>query len=146
MKFNWGTGIAITLFLFAGLMGFMVYKATQQRFDLVSETYYEDEIAYQQIIDQKTNASTLKGKAQIQLKEDGVFLLLPEELEGKKKTLTTLMYFEQDARKDFNWEENNITSNLLEIPFATMDTGKWIAKIKLHCEGVDYYFEPQIIL
>ena len=59
MKWNWGTGIAITLVLFIGLMSFMVFKSTQQRFDLVSENYYEEELNYQEVIDQKRNSSNV---------------------------------------------------------------------------------------
>lgn len=144
MKLNWGTAIAITLFLFAGLMSFMVYKATQQRFDLVSEDYYAEEIAYQQIIDQKSNALSLKGKAHIKLSKKDVVLQLPEDLEGKLKNLDVHMYFEKDARKDFNWNKAQVSANEFTIPFTTLSPGKWIAKLHLECEGTQYYFEPEI--
>jgi hypothetical protein len=112
----------------------------------VSENYYEEEIAYQEIIDQKSNAASLAGKAKLKLKEQGIFLQLPEDLTGKPKTISTLMYFELDARKDFSWEKENIALNEFEIPFETFDSGKWIAKVKVKCEGIDYYFEPEIVL
>ncbi len=146
MKLNWGTGIAISLALFACLMGFMVYLAMQQDFDLVSEDYYSEEIAYQEIIDQKQNTLRLEGKASLQLNEEGVFLQLPADLEGKTKSFEGLMYHEQEADNDFSFGEEHTEENRFEIPFTQFAQGKWIAKIKVHCEGVDYYFDPQINL
>ncbi|MDZ7847906.1 MAG: FixH family protein [Owenweeksia sp.] len=60
MKLNWGTGIAIVLILFAISMGYAVYKAVQQNYDLVTTDYYAEELAYQEKIDQKKNGLALK--------------------------------------------------------------------------------------
>lgn len=145
MKFNWGTGIAITLILFAGLMGFMVYSAMQQDFDLVSEDYYAEEIAYQDIIDQKTNALRLKGEAQLTEIGDQVILHLPNDLEGKTKSIEVHMYCEREADNDFKFDMEKTTENAFDVPFTIKSPGKWIAKVKLHCEDVDYYLDPQIV-
>ncbi|WP_417609408.1 FixH family protein [Owenweeksia hongkongensis] len=145
MKFNWGTGIALTLVLFAMLMGFMVYKAMQQDFDLVSEEYYADELVYQDIINQKTNALKLDGRAKLQMMDEQVFLMLPADLDGKIKSFEVQMYHEQEADNDFNFEKKSTTENQFAVPFKTVSTGKWIAKVKLNCEGVDYYFDPEIV-
>lgn len=144
-KFNWGTGIALTLILFAMLMGFMVYKAMQQDFDLVSEEYYADELVYQDIINQKTNALKLTDKASLTMTDKEVYLLLPDDLEGKTKSFEVLMYCEQEADNDFTFEHKSTTENKFAIPFKTFSTGKWIAKVKLNCEDVDYYFDPEIV-
>tara|TARA_R110002072_G_scaffold74972_10_gene177134 strand:- start:2037 stop:2477 length:441 start_codon:yes stop_codon:yes gene_type:complete len=146
MKLNWGTGIAITLFLFAGLMTTMVYKATQQRFDLVSENYYEEELNYQEVINQKSNSLKLKDKARIVRTEEGFALEFPDDFKGKNKSFSALMYCEKDARMDFEWDEKNLLINKSIIPFTRFRDGRWIAKVKLNCEGIDYYFEPEIIL
>ncbi len=145
LTFNWGTGIALTLVLFAGLMSFMVYQAMQQDFDLVSEDYYAEEIDYQNIIDQKRNALALTEKASLKVTESAVNLQLPADFEGKAKTFSVLMYCEQEADNDFSFEHTETTENSFEVPFTTISEGKWIAKVKLHCDGVDYYFDPEIV-
>lgn len=146
MKWNWGTGIALTLVLFACIMTFMVIKASQQRFDLVSENYYEEEMAYQEVIDQKSNALLLNSKAELQLIDGKLVLSLPEDLALKDKRYTVLMYCETDARLDFFISNKSSSENSIAIPFKHWNTGKWIAKVKLNCENVDYYFEPFILL
>lgn len=146
MKFNWGTGIALTLISFVSLMSFMVYKSMQQEFDLVTEDYYAEEIGYQKVIDNKTNALNLKGKACISNDENGLFLFLPDDLANKTKDLEIHMYCELKANNDFSLTEKNTTANRFTIPGDKMTGGKWIAKVKLKCEGVEYYFEPEITL
>ena len=37
---------------FVAGMGFLVFKASNQEFDLVTKDYYEQELKYQQVIDQ----------------------------------------------------------------------------------------------
>ncbi len=145
IEFNWGTGIALTLILFVGLMSFMVYKAMQQDFDLVTEDYYAEELDYQNIINQKRNALHLTDSATIRLTEKAVWLNLPNDFEGKNKTFSVLMYCEQEADNDFSFEHEATTENSFEVPFKKITAGKWIAKVKLNCDDVDYYFEPEII-
>ena len=55
------------------------------------------------------------------------------------------MYCEQEADNDFNFEMENSTENSFAIPFKSFSTGKWVAKVKLSCEGTDYYFDPEIV-
>ncbi len=144
-EFNWGTGIALTLILFVGLMSFMVYKAMQQDFDLVTEDYYAEELDYQNIINQKTNALQLTDSASLNMVETAIMLNLPKDLEGKTKSFTALMYCEQEADNDFTFQHQGTTDNSFAIPFKKITSGKWIAKVKLNCDGVDYYFDPEII-
>jgi len=145
MKFNWGTGIALTLISFAAFMGFMVYQAMQQDFDLVSEDYYADELVYQEVIDQKTNALKLDDYARLKMTDKEVYLELPSDFEGKTKSFEVLMYCEQEADNDFTFEKQETSENRFNVPFKTFSTGKWIAKVTLHCEGTAYYFDPHIV-
>ncbi|HAD96336.1 MAG TPA: hypothetical protein DCG19_02960 [Cryomorphaceae bacterium] len=146
MKWNWGTGIALTLIVFAGLLSFAVYTALQQDFDLVSEDYYAEELAFQEVIDQRTNALRLEDKARLKVEGDQILLELPSDLEGKTKTVKTHMYYELEADYDFHIDQGKTINNRFTIDFPHFATGKWIAKVKVHCEDVDYFFEPEIVL
>src|ERR1041385_3197489 len=57
MKLNWGFGIAVVYTLFALSMIVFAIKASQQKYDLVSDHYYEDAVNYQQRIDAESNAA-----------------------------------------------------------------------------------------
>lgn len=142
---NWGRGLALTLVAFAFLMGFMVYKAFQQRFDLVSDNYYEQEIAFQEIIDKKENYNQLEAKGSLRIKNEQLVLELPNDLEGLKKGLRVHMYFLTDARKDFELEVSTIDNEII-VPETKLAKGKWIAKVLIDCQGKGYYLEPEIVL
>ena len=68
-KWNWGTGLAIALGLFVLSMGYTMYLVFQQRFDLVTTNYYEEELAYQETIDRKEQALKLNESCKLELKD-----------------------------------------------------------------------------
>ena len=55
MKLNWGHYIVIGFIGFVILILFMVFRSYQHNNDLVSEDYYAEEIAFQDVIDKKSN-------------------------------------------------------------------------------------------
>ena len=146
IKWNWGTGIAITLILFIALMASFVYKATQQNFDLVSETYYEDELKFEEIIQQKKNAKSLGERAVLESKGEQIILKLPSALKDKPKSVAVHLYCEQDAKKDQHFSEANNTATEIRMKHPGHKTGRWIAKTTVVCEGITYYFDPKITL
>lgn len=146
MKINWGTGLAITLGIFAFGMGFTVYQATQSEHDLVTRDYYQQELAYQSTIDGKKNAATLKEACQLRVEDQKLLLEFPASLEGEKGDLEMIMYYPTAADQDFNIEEKNWTIGRLEIPGDKLSGGKWIAKVKLNVGDKSYYFEPEILI
>ena len=52
MKFNWGYKILFVYLSFAGGILYLVYRTSLENRDLVSDNYYEEELAYQKVIDQ----------------------------------------------------------------------------------------------
>lgn len=146
MKLNWGTGIVITLTLFASLMSFMVYRAMQQDFDLVSENYYQEELEYQEVIDRKKNGLMLNEPAKIIREEGGIFLILPTDLQAQKKDIEVHMYYELEADGDFRFSLQNSHETRFEIPFTEFLNGKWIARVTVYTADKEYYFDPEIVL
>ena len=63
-KFTWGHGIAIALgsFICFILYLILIFPIGKQNSELVTESYYEDELAYQKVIDAKANADNQKTK------------------------------------------------------------------------------------
>ena len=69
MKFNWGYKILIVYLAFAGGILYMVYLTTLQNRDLVSENYYEEELAYQKVIDKSAKTAQLSGDVKVNLNQ-----------------------------------------------------------------------------
>lgn len=56
---NWGKGIVIVMGLFIVFIGVLVSVLISQKVDLVSEAYYQEEIAYQTEIDAVSSGNDL---------------------------------------------------------------------------------------
>ena len=63
-NFSWGHGVAVALGLFMSFILFLifVFSSGMQNSELISDSYYEDELAYQEIINAKNNADLLTEK------------------------------------------------------------------------------------
>ena len=146
MKFNWGTGIAITLTVFILAMAFAVYKAVQQDFDLVTTDYYEEELKYQEKIDQKENALSLGETIKLKAAEGGILMLIPEKLKGQEGILDVEMYCVTDDEKDFRIDKPKWSAQDLLIEHEHLNSGRWIAKVTFTDSEKKYYFEPEIFL
>lgn len=84
MKFNWGTGITIFIVLFVVSMSAMVFKASQQNVDLVTEDYYEKELAFQDLKDKEALVlSHFKEQISYKIENDKLQLIFPSKVEGR---------------------------------------------------------------
>lgn len=69
MKINWGTGIVLFFAAFITFILFFVVKTFTQNeydYDLVTEAYYEEELKFQQTINNSENTKALLAQVQIQ--------------------------------------------------------------------------------
>lgn len=145
-KWNWGTGLAVVLGLFVLSMAYTMYLVTQQRYDLVTTDYYEEELAYQETIDRKQEALQLSEPCRMEIIEGKLVINFPQELEGQTAKAKVLMYCLTDAEKDFTLQEEAWTVKDLQLPASKMSSGKWIAKIHLDTDHAKYYFDPSIVI
>lgn len=146
MKFTWGTGIALTLIAFVLAMAFAVYKVMQQDFDLVTSDYYEQELIYQEKIDQKSNALALGEVVTLKPSDEGLLITMPSKLKGHSGDLHIQMYCVTDDELDFEFSKEKWDVEDIFIKHENLQSGKWIAKITFSDSDKAYYFEPEIFL
>lgn len=143
MKFNWGTKIAIFYTVFVVFTIGMVMLAFNQNFDLVTEDYYAQEIAYQGRIDQQTNANNLKEKVQIAIDKQELIIKLPGA-EDKTYEGTINCFRPSDETKDFDVAITDASTQ--KIPLSKFIRGKYVVKITWSAHGESYYDEQTIII
>lgn len=128
---------------FVGGMGFLVFKASSQKFDLVTKDYYDQELKYQQVIDQAANTSRLSAPIAIERNPSDLKISFPREMKNKRKLVDFYLYYAADAKKDyrksFELNENEITQAL---PVGMK--GMYELKLTWETEGVKYYHEQKI--
>lgn len=145
MKFNWGTGILITVILiFSGVVGFFLFSLTLES-SLVETNYYEKELLYQERINRIRNTESLEEKIRIKLSDEAILILYPSMVQGKVPEGTVWFYRPSDETKDFrlpvNWGDT--TFQLVEKDILP---GKWMVKIDWKLDGIAYYQEESIII
>ncbi|WP_435355638.1 FixH family protein [Emticicia sp. SJ17W-69] len=144
---NWGKKIAIVYLSFVAFMGFMVWKCLQQKdINLVSEDYYQKEIAYQDNIDQMNNTNQLSSELKFGYKPENQVVKLDFPKESVGATGEVNFYRPADAKKDFavKLEIANVESQ--SIPVASLDRGLWVVKVSWKKDGKGYYKEEKMVL
>jgi hypothetical protein len=121
---NWGRALLLVFVLFAGFMGYLVYRASGTHFDLVSKEYYRDELNYQDKIDGLRRAADI---SKVVIKTEGnrqLLVELPAELSGKTISGELWLYCKTNAHP----------------------AGKYIVKLHWEADQLKYDSEQEINL
>jgi hypothetical protein len=144
MKFNWGTKIGIVYTVFVLFILGMVYLAFGEKFDLVTEDYYAQEIAFQEKIDSKNRLNNLDKELNIKLESGELIIYFPHgvntQIQGKVNCFRP-----SDENKDFEVKVNT-TAAKQSIPLEQFVKGKYTLKIDWKAEDEHYYTEQIIII
>lgn len=143
MKLSWGYIILSGYLVFVAGIVFLVYKASSQQFDLVTQDYYEQELKYQDVIDESANTAALSAPLVVERTGDQLEVRFPAEMKDKKKTIDFYLYCPADAKRDFR---KTIESNegQLKQPLPSAMKGQYQLKLSWEVEGVKYYFEKKL--
>lgn len=145
MKFNWGHGIFLGITAFIVFILFMVFSATQIDYDLVSEDYYDQEIAYEDHIRAVENTNTLTTEMLLETSEGHVILQLPQELRQEGATATVHFFRADNATNDFILAMEN-TNTVLSVPFSDLIKGEYTVKVTCTMQDKQYYFERAVVI
>ena len=147
MKFNWGYKILFVYLTFAGGILYMVYLTSLENRDLVSDNYYEEELAYQKVIDK--SEKTAKLSASVEIVMDPLNSLLDIKLPPEFSNTNTVgkwnLYFPADRKMDMEGTINTSNGNQqIQIPGSR--SGNYTLKLEWEADGQSYYFEKIIFL
>ena len=128
---------------FVAGMVFLVFKASSQKFDLVTKDYYDQELKYQQVIDEAANTSKLSTPVSIETKEGELTISFPDEMKNKKKLVDFYLYYAADAKSDFR-KSFELNENELVQALPVGMKGMYELKLSWETGGVKYYFEKKL--
>ena len=143
MKISWGTGIVIAIALFIGFIMTMVIKmSTDPRADheMVTDNYYAKELAYQEVIDAKKNASEVE--VHYETTEAGLLLILTHTPETLKDVMVEL-YRADNQKLDIRLPLEQ-TGNQILVEKRLLVPGKYNLSIEYSHEGERYLIESPI--
>ncbi len=142
---NWGKKIAVLYIGFIIMIGFLVYKSTQQNTDLVSDDYYKKEIAYQQIIDANANNKALATNPLITHNEQFIHIQFPSTLHDQLITGIIELYNAANAKNDTSISFST-SNDSVSIALNNIKKGNYTAKIQYASERINYYSETPLNL
>lgn len=143
MKISWGHKILIVYLGFVAGILVLVFLANQQKFDLVTPNYYDAELKFQNVIDEKQRVAELSTPPKISHSVNSVSIQLPGEFAGKNVKGQLYLYRPSDATKDL--KTNFATDkNFVEVALNKNLSGAYELKLSWQADGKTYYNEQRI--
>jgi hypothetical protein len=140
MKISWGYKIAAVYLMFVAGILFLVFKANKESFDLVTDNYYEEELKFQNVIDQKQRASALSALPEVAYENGEISIQFPQEFAQKEVKGEVFLYRPSDARKDIH-KAFTINGTRLKLAFPTLNSGLYDIKLSWQADGKTYFHE-----
>ncbi|MBC2838653.1 FixH family protein [Robiginitalea sp. SC105] len=146
MKINWGTGIVLA---FAGFIAFILYFVVQAssnpraEHDMVTESYYQEELAYQQEMDASSNLAGSGGTLQIERTSAGLQIRYPENMDPGEIRGAVSLYRPSNEQLDFELPIQ-ISDSLQLIPADRLLDGRWDIRIAWTFRGREYLYRTRL--
>lgn len=140
---NWGKKILLAYLLFVIGIVYMVIKATNQQQDLVTKEYYEQELKYQQKINETLRADSIQNAVTALYATDTLTVLFSDLFSSVSLEGDVLIYCPDDEKKDFKYHFNlSNGATKLNIPYSS----KGFRRIKINWKAGEknYYKELRL--
>lgn len=144
MKFNWGFGVFALYVAFVILILFLVFKSTSTKVDLVAEDYYQQELKYQDKIDQKRNAARLEPGLKHEISGSTIFLAFP--LDHQSAEGTVIVYRPSNKAYDKEFDIKLDENGKMAITMKESPIGLYKLKVDWSYNKSLYYVEEDIYL
>lgn len=145
-KFNWGTGIFITIIIFMVITISTVVFLMNQDVDLVARDYYNKGIHHQQQIDRVNRTNEMGDEVQINPENGFIRLSFPKSYIQKSVNGTIQFYRPSDSKKDFTLPISIDTSAQQIISTQNLEKGYWKLKLNWTQDSLGYYKESSLVI
>lgn len=144
MKLSWGKGIWAFYGLFVAMILTMVGMSVVQKIDLVTDSYYEEELRFQGKIDKIKQAQKLTTPLTWEVTEHSIQVKYPENLTNISGYIN--FYCPSDNRKDFKLPIQIDAQSSQSIPLEKISAGRYQIQFDWQAEGTQYWNEGIINL
>ncbi|QDP85072.1 nitrogen fixation protein FixH [Chryseobacterium sp. SNU WT5] len=146
-KFTWAHGVVIALGSFICFILFMVlvFPNGQQGSDLVSDSYYEDELIYQEVIDGKNNADQLAEKPVFTQGATGIKIDFPASVVVDANKVHFDLFRTDDANLDVKKDLTLDGTHSFTIPRQVISKGSYTLKVKWKQNKKPYQIDYDVL-
>ena len=142
---NWGKKILLVYLLFVAGIVFMVMKAMNQNQDLVTNEYYEQELKYQQKIDECNRTDSIKNPVTALYIKDTFKIVFSDYFSANDIKGNVLIYCPDDEKKDVK-KEFVLSRGNMAFAFPYNSKGFRHIKINWAINGQTYYKEQDLFI
>lgn len=145
-KFTWGHGVMVALGLFMIFILSMIFIFTRgwQNAEEISDNYYADQLAYQNVIDAKKNADELNEKPIYSESEEGIRITFPKTLNVDDDKVSFQLFRTDDAKLDVNKDLFLDAKHQILIPKQIIFSGSYTLKINWKTNKKPYQIDYDI--
>jgi hypothetical protein len=145
IKWNWGTKIVVAYAIFIVLILTAVFKALNEKVDLVTTDYYAQEVGYQTKLDKMDNAESLTIPVSAIQTADGVVIKFPAEVKGPY-TGTVLFYRPSNSADDVTMPITANAGGEMLAPVTKLKKGNYNVLVDWAAEGKTYFSKISIFI
>jgi len=140
---NWGKWIIVAFVFFAVFIATLVTVCMRQDISLVSSTYYEEELAYQQQIERTVNALSLAEKPVIRVAQPGVVEVGFQQPTDQGKLQ---LFCPSNVAMDRAFDIGHSADSVRHFNVQGLQRGMYRAKLQWTAQGKEFYIEQIINL
>ena len=140
---SWGYKIMLAYLVFIGGIALLVVMSVKEKQELVTNDYYEQELKFQDKINEVENANSLSAKIMIEATGNEITFFFPQEMKGITIQSDIMMYSPSSILKDRHLT-GNTTDGKLGFKNQKISTGNYTCKISWTASGKKYYDERKI--
>lgn len=141
---SWSYKIALLYIGFVVIILSLVFGAVKQDFDLVTPSYYAEELTYEARIQAQRNAQALTEHPAVALGAGSVTITFPQQLIGA--TGEVVMFHPQFASNDIKAPIKLDANGAMTISVAGKPLGKWRLKMTYNVGQTPYYEETVLVV
>lgn len=146
-NFTWGHGIALALVSFMAFILFMIFLFPngQQNSELITDNYYEAELAYQDVIDAKKNAETLPQQPKYHQDATGISVTFPQSINAANSKFSIDLHRAEDEKLDVKRDMTLDARNSIFIPAKVLVKGNYVLRVKWTKESKNYQVDYDLV-
>lgn len=143
---NWGTKIVIVFTLFVAGIVAMVIKSSRQNTDLVVPDYYEQELKYQDRLDEINRTGALSAKVECRVDSLSLHISLPPEMATQQVVAEAWLYCIADKKRDIK-KQLQTGNGRLQLPITAFNKGMHEVKLSWKTgDGQSYYYQQKLFI
>ena len=139
---NFGKWIVVSFILFAGFIAGLVIVCIREDISLVSRTYYQEELKYQDQIDRLNNAARLASKPSIRVVSDSLKISFSEF--GRVQSGEITLFRPSDPKHDRRFTIAQSQDAFRLVSLQGLPGGMYKARMAWVMDGKEYFIEDTI--